>query len=84
MNSLFIEASAKTSVGVKDAFEEVVAKIIDTPELWETVGMSSKAKVGQGNRTTGRDTQAHTMPGTINLSDSREDSDESYGGGCSC
>ena len=35
MNSLFVEASAKTSVGVRDAFRNVVERIIDTPELWE-------------------------------------------------
>ena len=88
MNSLFIEASAKTSIGVKEAFDEVVAKIIDTPELWANVGMSSKAKVGagrggNGNRTTtGVDAQPTSMPGSINLSEGRED--EGYGGGCGC
>jgi Ras-related protein Rab-18 len=34
MNSLFVETSAKTAVGVNEAFKEVVEKIIDTPELW--------------------------------------------------
>ena len=88
MNSLFIEASAKTSIGVKEAFDEVVAKIIDTPELWANVGMSSKAKVsagrgGNANRTTtGVDAQPTSMPGSINLSEGRED--EGYGGGCGC
>uniref|UniRef100_A0A915JGK9 Uncharacterized protein n=1 Tax=Romanomermis culicivorax TaxID=13658 RepID=A0A915JGK9_ROMCU len=33
---LFIEASAKTAEGVKDAFEELVQKILDTPGLWES------------------------------------------------
>jgi len=32
---LFIEASAKTKEGVQCAFEELVAKIMDTPNLWE-------------------------------------------------
>eukprot|EP00123_Amoebidium_parasiticum_P001374 comp12448_c0_seq1/m.7370 comp12448_c0_seq1/g.7370 ORF comp12448_c0_seq1/g.7370 comp12448_c0_seq1/m.7370 type:complete len:212 (-) comp12448_c0_seq1:83-718(-) len=33
---LFIEASAKTSVGVGQAFEELVHKILDTPSLYTT------------------------------------------------
>lgn len=32
---LFIECSAKTKQGVKDAFEELVEKIVSTPGLWE-------------------------------------------------
>jgi len=31
---LFVEASAKTAVGVKEAFSQVVERIMDTPELW--------------------------------------------------
>lgn len=31
---LFIEASAKTSEGVAQAFDELVQKIIDTPSVW--------------------------------------------------
>ncbi|PFH49628.1 hypothetical protein AMATHDRAFT_112731, partial [Amanita thiersii Skay4041] len=34
MGSLFVEASAKTAVGVQETFREVVEKILDTPELW--------------------------------------------------
>ena len=34
MNSLFIETSAVTAIGVREAFREVVEKILDTPELW--------------------------------------------------
>lgn len=33
---MFIEASAKTKQGVKQAFEEVVFKILDTPSLLQT------------------------------------------------
>ena len=33
MNSLFFEASAKTAVGVADAFKEVVRRIVAEPEL---------------------------------------------------
>jgi len=32
---LFLETSAKTSEGVAEAFEEVVRKILETPDLWE-------------------------------------------------
>ncbi|KAJ7747688.1 ras-domain-containing protein [Mycena maculata] len=72
MNSLFVEASAKTSVGVKEAFTEVVERIMDVPELWEStpgVGASAKSSGGQ-------------MPGgNVNLADGNEQED---GGGCSC
>ena len=71
MNSLFIEASAKTAVGVREAFQEVVEKILDTPELWAPV---TPVK-GAGKRVTEGD-----MPGTIDLGKT-SDSD---GGACSC
>lgn len=32
---LFIETSAKTSEGVREAFEEVVRKILETEGLWD-------------------------------------------------
>ncbi|KAI9269279.1 ras family-domain-containing protein [Phascolomyces articulosus] len=35
LQTLFIECSAKTNVGVKEAFEELVTKIIETPSLWQ-------------------------------------------------
>jgi len=34
MGTLFLEASAKTAVGVRQTFVDLVEKIIDTPELW--------------------------------------------------
>jgi len=68
MDSLFIEASAKTAVGVREAFEEVVSKILDTPELWAPVTPARK------NSSVGK-----AMPGSVNLAEESED-----GGPCSC
>ncbi|KAK1228153.1 hypothetical protein PQX77_008836 [Marasmius sp. AFHP31] len=48
MNSLFIEASAKTDVNVKETFQEVVERILDTPELWENG--NSKGQRTDGGR----------------------------------
>lgn len=45
MNSLFIEASAKMSVNVKETFQEVVEKIIDTPALWTNGTGQSKVRM---------------------------------------
>ncbi|KAJ6491575.1 ras-domain-containing protein [Mycena vulgaris] len=72
MDSLFVEASAKTSVGVKEAFTDVVERIMDIPELWDAapgVGAAAKPSGGQ-------------MPGggNVNLADENEQE----GGGCSC
>jgi Ras-related protein Rab-18 len=56
MNSLFVEASAKTAVGVQEAFRAVVEKVLDTPELWAPP-------------TPVVPTTAKSMPGTVDLSD---------------
>ncbi|KAF9074603.1 ras-domain-containing protein [Rhodocollybia butyracea] len=42
MSSLFIEASAKTAINVKETFQGVVEKILDTPELWDNGAGQSK------------------------------------------
>ncbi|KAJ2802728.1 hypothetical protein H4R21_002308 [Coemansia helicoidea] len=44
LQALFLECSAKTRTGVRQAIEELVAKIIDTPELWRR-GSPPKATV---------------------------------------
>jgi Ras-related protein Rab-18 len=70
MNSLFIEASAKTAVGVHEAFQEVVEKILDTPELWAPV-TPARGRSGDGDG---------VMPGNIELGKAQNDD----GGGCAC
>ncbi|TCD70355.1 hypothetical protein EIP91_003707 [Steccherinum ochraceum] len=76
MNCLFIEASAKTAVGVRDAFQEVVTKILDTPELWQPVTQKPKSSSSSAGG------QNQTMPGSVNLHD--EGGAEEAGGGCMC
>ncbi|TFK51600.1 ras-domain-containing protein [Heliocybe sulcata] len=77
MNSLFVEASAKTSVGVKEAFEEVVSKIIDTPELWASVGDKGAKTPKRSDATSA----TGGMPGNIDLS---ADQSTQADGGCGC
>jgi len=80
MNSLFIEASAKTAVGVGDAFRDVVNKIIDTPELWAAAADKSRTGAIRPARTAVNAAPSE-MPGTINLDEAQDSAD---GGGCSC
>jgi Ras-related protein Rab-18 len=72
MNSLFIEASAKTAVGVSEAFQGVVEKILDTPQLWAPV-TPDKGGVGRSNADGG-------MPGSIDLGKAGKGEES----GCSC
>jgi len=72
MNSLFIETSAKTSVGVKDVFQEVVEKIMDTPELWDNAGSKGQTTQSGGGG----------VPGGVQLVGLRDDHKEE--GGCAC
>ena len=82
MNCLFIEASAKTAVGVKDAFEEVVVKILDTPELWQPVTQQKPGAGGAGGGKLIGGAAAQTMPGSVNLHEGTDGSQVS--GGCMC
>ena len=86
MGCLFVEASAKTAVGVTEAFSDVVERIIDTPELWGEVkdkpkasssasASAAKARAAVGYRT------PDSMPGNIDLSQMDE---EEEAGGCLC
>ncbi|KAJ3764220.1 ras family-domain-containing protein [Lentinula raphanica] len=73
MNSLFIEASAKTSVNVQETFREVVEKILDTPALWDN-GASKVSWLTDGGR--------GGVPGgvqVVGLSDEQAEQ-----GSCSC
>jgi len=45
---LFIESSAKTEECVQDAFEELVTKIVQTPELWDSSHQSGNVDLRQG------------------------------------
>ncbi|KAI0300611.1 ras-domain-containing protein [Multifurca ochricompacta] len=79
---LFVEASAKTAVGVTEAFNDVVTRIIDTPSLWgeENPKASSKAAKAAA-ASTGRLRTPDSMPGNIDLSQTLDD-EESVG--CAC
>ncbi|KAI5985818.1 ras-domain-containing protein [Pisolithus orientalis] len=72
---LFLEASAKTSVGVREVFEDLVKRILETPELWAPVTPES----GGGKRRDGED----GMPGTIDLN-GRSAQEDDGGVGCAC
>ena len=78
MNSLFFEASAKTAVGVQDAFRDVVERILDTPELSQAPGLARRTGAAAGGASGGG---GGGMPGSIDL---RQDADEAEGGGCAC
>jgi len=77
MNSLFIETSAKTAVGVSEAFKDVAEKILDTPELWAPAVPQSAGGSAGGNRTRAND---DSMPGSINLNSNEPQSQEA----CAC
>ncbi|PRP79229.1 RAB18, member RAS oncogene family isoform 2 [Planoprotostelium fungivorum] len=42
---VFIEASAKTKLGIQQAFEELVQKILDTPSLWQNQPEKKQTKL---------------------------------------
>jgi len=71
MKSLFIETSAKTAMNVKDAFHEVVQKILDTPELWE--GALAKTSTSGGNG---------GVPGGVQVVGLGDEQKAAGGGGC--
>ena len=84
MNSLFIEASAKTAVGVRETFQEVVQKILDTPELWASSTTTHAKSSAAGRKPGAAESTGPEMPGYINLRDDNNGSSASESGGCSC
>ena len=50
--TLFVETSAKANTAVSQAFEELVAKIMETPSLLENVG-AARLHVGSTNTSSG-------------------------------
>jgi Ras-related protein Rab-18 len=71
MGSLFVEASAKTAIGVKEMFGELVEKILDTPEMWDqTAGQRTDG--GRGG-----------MPGGVQVVGLQETAAH-HEKGCSC
>jgi len=77
MNSLFIETSAKTAVGVSEAFKDVAEKILETPELWAPPPAQHAGGSAGGNRTRANE---DSMPGNINLNANEDQSQD----GCGC
>ena len=74
MGCLFIESSAKTAVGVKEAFTEVVQKILENVVKEKTTpntGAGWKTDHGRGG-----------VPGGVQVVGATERSDD--GGGCAC
>jgi len=48
METLFIECSAKTKLGIQQAIEELARKIVETPSLWQKQKLPSVIKVAEG------------------------------------
>jgi len=54
---LFLETSAKTKLGIQQAFEELVQKILDTPSLWDKK-KGSTPSVNPSQATSGQENSA--------------------------
>ncbi|KAI8869880.1 ras-domain-containing protein [Ramicandelaber brevisporus] len=66
--AMFIETSAKTKVGVDQAVEELVRKIIETPSLWQKTE-SGRKSMSQGTvRVTGGINEDYLNDGAANTS----------------
>ena len=86
---LFVEASAKTTVGITEAFNDVVARIIDTPSLWREDTPWAGGGGPVASRTAARATASgphaagRIMTGNVDLSEA-EAQDEDASGTCLC
>ncbi|KAL0074559.1 P-loop containing nucleoside triphosphate hydrolase protein [Phycomyces blakesleeanus] len=60
LQSLFVECSAKTNMGVKEAFEELVIKIIETPALRQKSQSPSTIRVTSGSEDSQEDRSYET------------------------
>ena len=79
---LFVEASAKTAVGVTEAFNDVVTHIIDTPSLWSEEKPTKTSSAPAPRPAAKATSTAHaSMPGNIDLSQVQ---DEEEASGCLC
>jgi Ras-related protein Rab-18 len=67
-------------VGVTEAFDDVVARIIDTPSLWNEEKPKSSGRTAAAVSGPRRDTD-ESMPGNIDLSQVQ---DEDASAGCLC
>jgi len=47
---VFIECSAKTKLGIQQAFEELVTKILETPSLYEETKPKDTLRMNEGSR----------------------------------
>ncbi|KIJ67170.1 hypothetical protein HYDPIDRAFT_126984 [Hydnomerulius pinastri MD-312] len=81
-SALFLEASAKTSVGVREVFEDLVKRILESPELWAPVTPESGG--GGTGRTGGSGGGEGGMPGTIDLGGAGGEGGAEVDGGCGC
>jgi len=46
---MYLECSAKTRIGIQQAFEELVQKILDTPTLWQKPATPTQLNIGQNS-----------------------------------
>ena len=77
MNSLFMETSAKADINVAMVFQQVVQKILDTPELWE----EGDQRGGAGGKTVTSGGKGG-VPGGVQVVGLGEE--ERVQGGCEC
>jgi len=75
MGSLFVEASAKTAIGVADVFQQLVAEILATPALWDTGTAGGAHTTAHGNG---------GVPGGVQVVGLHADQEQAAQGGCSC